>query len=276
MADQFHEGQTATGNNGEKAIYRGGGWHVIASNPAEFGMIKAMADGRMALPTGPALRSPQMQKIIGALSVYDPTFDAANQHTRVKTRADFTSGKSAQNLTALNTSIAHLGHLHELSNNISETPFPIVNKMVEKFKRETGDPEPGKFDETRDAVANELTKVFRGTGGAEADIKGWQKTFRYSDSAAQREAAIKTAVDLMHGRMDAVAHQYEQGMGKSVNPLHLLSPEAANTLQRIQGGHPTPPRAAAPAAQSGLPGAGSVDPAHLSNADLMKALQGGN
>jgi hypothetical protein len=41
----------------------------------------------------------------------DPTFDGVNFQARAKTRSDFTSGKSAQNITALNTVVGHLDHL---------------------------------------------------------------------------------------------------------------------------------------------------------------------
>jgi hypothetical protein len=77
--------------------------------PSLAGQVRALAEGRRAFPTGTALRSPAVQQLIAAATQYDPTLDAANAATRVATRKDFTSGKSAQNITALNTVIGHLG-----------------------------------------------------------------------------------------------------------------------------------------------------------------------
>src|SRR6185437_3308792 len=65
--------------------------------PATGAMVKALAEGRMALPSGFALRSAYWQNILRDLAQYDPGFDLANPAARVQTRKQFTSGSIGQN-----------------------------------------------------------------------------------------------------------------------------------------------------------------------------------
>jgi hypothetical protein len=76
-------------------------------------MVKALADGRKSFPSGSALRAPYWQEMLAHVSNYDPGFDEVNYTGRSATRRDFTSGKAANNIRALNTAIGHLGHLEE-------------------------------------------------------------------------------------------------------------------------------------------------------------------
>jgi len=142
---------------------------------ARAAQVKAMLDGRMAFPTAFALKTPYWQSMIADAAQVDPTFDAVNFAARVKTRQDFTSGKNAQNIKALNTAIGHLGRLDsQIPGTSGLSGFPgatLVNQGVNMFNRSSGDPGVTNFDQTASALATELTAVFRGTGGAEADVK---------------------------------------------------------------------------------------------------------
>ena len=73
--------------------------------------VKALAEGRMQIPGGFALKTPYWQQMMTHVSQYDPNFDTVNYNARAATRKDFTSGKSAQNITSFNTAIGHLDHL---------------------------------------------------------------------------------------------------------------------------------------------------------------------
>lgn len=55
--------------------------------------VKALAEGRMAFPTGTALKSAYWQDMLQKVAQYDPSFDAVNYTARAGTRKAFTSGK---------------------------------------------------------------------------------------------------------------------------------------------------------------------------------------
>lgn len=233
--------------------------------------VKALADGRRAFPTGSALRSPQVQELVAAATQYDPTLDAANAATRVATRKDFTSGKAAQNITAMNTALGHLGSLSKAAAKLENRSFPLWNTVANMAEQAAGDPRVKNFTLARNAVSNELMKVFRGTGGSVSEIEEWQNNIDSSDSPEQLHATITQATDLLRSRLEAMNDQYGRGMGKSGDPIQLLSPHAQQIYNKITtspglglGDDKTPPAYSAGAAgegpQNGGGGTGSSPP----------------
>jgi hypothetical protein len=244
----------------------------LATLPAPLaGQVKALAEGRRAFPTGSALRSPQVQELVAAATQYDPTLDAANAATRVATRKDFTSGKAAQNITAMNTALGHLGSLSNAAAKLENRSFPLWNTVANMAEQATGDPRVKNFTLARNAVSNELMKVFRGTGGSVSEIEEWQNNIDSSDSPEQLHATITQATDLLRSRLEAMNDQYGRGMGKSGDPIQLLSPHAQQIYNKITtspglglGDDKTPPAYSAGAAgggpQNGGGGTGSSPP----------------
>lgn len=209
-------------------------------DPSAGTTIKALADGRLQFPSGAALRSPYWQKMLEGVSQYDPSFDAVNYNSRSKTRGDFTSGKSAVNIKSLNTAIGHLGTLSgQVAETASHEGLPgatLLNRGINAVERSRGDPGVTNFEQTASALASELTTVFRGAGGAEADVKRYLDQLSVNASESQKRGAIKNLTDLLDSRLQAIGDQYDQGMGKSSDPLMLLSSKAADTLQALRSG----------------------------------------
>lgn len=212
--------------------------------PDQASIVKALATGRMAFPTGTALRTPYWQQMIQSVANYDPQFDAVNYNARSKARADFTSGKSAQNIKALNTAIGHLGRLDDQVGGTAGTGgyygATMVNKGINALNQSRGDPGITNFEQTASALATELTAVFRGSGGAEADVKRYLGQLNSDASTAQKKAAVKNISDLLNSRLEALGGQYEQGMGTTGDKLNLLNPETQKVLDRINAGKRPP------------------------------------
>jgi hypothetical protein len=204
--------------------------------PSLAGQVKALAEGRRAFPTGSALRSPAVQQLIAAATQYDPTLDAANAATRVATRKDFTSGKSAQNITAINTALGHFGTLWKASQGLENRSIPAWNALANTAETATGDPRVNKFNIARNAVVNELERVFRGTGGSEADIAQWRSTLHSSMSPDQLRESIAQGVDLLNSRLQALGSQYNQGLSRSDDPISLLNPHSQAVFTSLAHG----------------------------------------
>lgn len=202
--------------------------------PSEAAQVKALAEGRMAFPAGKAAASPYWQRRLAQVSQYDPEFDAVNFNARAGTRRDFTSGKSSQNIKALNTAIGHVGQLAEqISGTASHGGFPFattVNAIENAGARGMGSSGITKFEQTAGAVAGELTQVFRGTGGAEADIQRYMSELNSNASEEQKKAAIANIAGLLKSRLDALNDQYHKGMGTTGDDLETLDPHAKKVL----------------------------------------------
>ena len=206
--------------------------------PALAAQVKAISEGRRPFPVGAALRSPQMQQLVAAATQYDPTLDAANSVTRVKTRTNFTSGKARQNITAINTALKHIQHLAhkaEALDNFGGIGTPL-NKPLNAISETFGDKRVPEFLEARNAVASELTRVFRGTGGNVHDLEEWEKTIHAAQSPEQLRGVIGGAFELLNGRLHAISDEYTAGMGKSSDPYQFLTPANAKYYKQLEEG----------------------------------------
>lgn len=204
--------------------------------------VRALADGRMQFPSGTALKSPYWQGMLSAVSQYDPNFDAVNYNARSNTRKAFTSGKEAQTVNALNTVAEHLGTFSDNAAALHNTGFPLYNRIKNFALQESGDPRIAAFNTNKKAVADEVAKVWRATGGSEADIQENLKNLDGAQSPEQLNAAIGTLTQLIYGKVAALQDQYASGMGTTQTPRPLVSKEAQaafdKTLQRMSGGAP--------------------------------------
>lgn len=204
--------------------------------PAMAAQVKALSDGRRAFPTGSALRSPQVQELVAAATQYDPTLDAANAASRLATRKKFTSGTTRDNITAINTALGHLGSLWKDAQALDNTSIPAWNALGNAALSATGDPRVDTFNLTRHAVVDELEKAFRGSGGTQAGIEEWKAAINSSQSPEQLRAAVGKGVELLDSRLQSLGQAYDDGMGKSSDPMDLLNPHSRKVFQALAPG----------------------------------------
>lgn len=208
----------------------------LATVPAfERAKIKAIAEGRVAAPR-PGTKFGEA--VLTKVAQYDPTFDAANSQSRLKTRVDFTSGKSSVAVNALNTAMGHLLHLDTQAKelgNFSTLPG-VLNPAYNFSRRVAGDTKLPAFQQTKQAASSEMRKVFAGSaGGNLTELKEWQESLDSSQSYEQLHAAIKNGVELMGSRLHALQDQYQTGMGRSDQPMQLIKPGVANATRKRFG-----------------------------------------
>jgi lysozyme family protein len=244
------------------------GYHLVASGVSSASkaeaaaavdpnIVKGLLEGRIAPPTQKAAATPYWQAQLEAAASQDPTFDMVNYQARAKTRSDFTSGKSAQNITALNTVVGHLDTLDRAIDGLNNTDNlgpvnRLNNQLAHGLARASGtDQRVQKFETAKQAVATELTRVFRGTGGAEADIQGWQQKLDAAASPQSLHTVVQQMTELVNSRLEAIGEQYHQGMGLTKQPITLLTPDKQRAFQRLMGGQAQAAPTPAPANASG-------------------------
>ena len=204
--------------------------------PAMIGtQVKALAEGKMSFPSGMALKTPYWQNMLSMVSQYDPNFDQTNYQNRAKTRADFSSGASSKNLTAINTAIGHMQTLSEAVNGLNNTSFTPWNATKNTVASWFGDPTINSFDMAKNAVGDELMRVFRQSGASDHEASAWKETIGKSQSPEQLQAAIKRAADLLESRISALSDTYNRGMGTNADVLQALSPHSREALDAIEG-----------------------------------------
>jgi hypothetical protein len=209
----------------------------LATLPANVqAKIKAVAEGRAAAPR-PGTKFGEA--LLNQVTQYDPTFDAANAQSRLKTRVDFTSGKSAQAVNALNTAMGHLIHLDDQAHDLGNNSFlPGFLNPIKRFNDTNirGSSAYNTFDQTKQAAASELRKVFAGSaGGNLAELEAWEATLDSAKSYPQLHDAIRNGVDLMSSRLNSLQEQYSNGMGRSDQIPTFVRPSLARTAKQRFG-----------------------------------------
>lgn len=206
--------------------------------------VKMLSDGRMQFPTGAALRNPKMQQLVAAAAQYDPALDAANAATRVATRKNFTSGKARANITSMNTALGHIGSLAEAGEKLDNGNWPLINSGRNAWRNFSGDERVHNFNIERNAVADELTRVFRQAGGNVADIEAWKAEINAAESPEQLRGVTSKAIELLGSRLNSMGDEYNAGMSKSDDPISLLNPHAQDVFNHYgpggDGNMPTP------------------------------------
>jgi hypothetical protein len=205
-------------------------------DPGMQHMIQAIAEGRMAVPKiYRASKGGEIgaSEIAQAVNSYDPSFDAVNYNARQGTLKGFTSGKEAQTVNALNTVAEHLGTLSDYADALNNTSYPAINSLANTYLKQTGDPRIARFDTAKKAAADEVAKVWRATGGSEADVQENLKNLDGAQSPEQLHAAIGTLVQLIGGKLAALNDQYSSGMGTAANRHSIVSPEANAAFQKV-------------------------------------------
>lgn len=253
-----------TENRQETAVSNGttGDEFLATLDQPTAARVKAIAEGRQPYPA--TSRAVDAARIREAVMQYDPTFNSADYNSRLKTRQDFTSGKSAQNLSAFNTAIGHLETLYNSIDGLNNSGWKVYNKIANPIAENT-DPKFAanlqKFQTARTAVADELTRAFRGSGGNVHDIKQWEEAINSASSPEALRAAVRQAAELLNSRIQAVGDQYNRGMNLTKDPLELLSPKNAKAFKHmLESGEPeaATPAAKAPANQSSALAAGKT------------------
>jgi hypothetical protein len=199
-------------------------------------MVKAMIEGRQPLPSGAAMRNPATLALIDAAHSVDPTFDATSWGARAAGAKDFASGKSAEMVRAANQTLAHVGSLMDSMDALKNTPIPPVN-AIGNFVDENviGGGKPGAFRTNAHAVAEEMSKVFKGANLSDSEIRHWEQNLSENMSPAQQRAQIAKLSELLHGSLAALEEKRVAAIGPmaAAKAGPIIKEEGQKVLERI-------------------------------------------
>lgn len=197
--------------------------------------VKAMIEGRQPLPSTTAMRSPATLAMIDAAHAIDPTFDATTWKARQAGQVDFSSGKSAEMVRSANQTLHHVGQLLDSMDNLKNGQYPMLNRMGNAYSEATGGGAPGAFRTNAHAVAEELSKVFKGANLSDSEIRAWEQNLNENMSPEQQKAQILKLRDLLQGSL----HALEEKRVSSIGPMAaekagpIIKEEGQRVLERI-------------------------------------------
>jgi hypothetical protein len=181
--------------------------------------------GKMAPPTGAALRNPVMAATMARVQEKYPKFDAKDYGTQSTAEKAFTTGKQGNTVRSLNVAMSHLDVLDEAGKALKNGNMTDFNKLANNLAARTGNPAPTNFNEAKKIVSDEVVKAVVGAGGGVSDREEAAKAFNEANSPAQLSGAIKTAKKLLSGQLGGLKKQYETSTGKTDFDTRFLSDE---------------------------------------------------
>jgi hypothetical protein len=199
-------------------------------NPNIAALVKQLAGGFRQPPSSFAQKTPFWENVMGLLSRYDPQYS----DTRYNTRKAFTTGVEGRNMTNINQTLSHMGTLKDLSDAMKNNDIQAQNRIVNFIRTQMGHPEVTNAELAAHAVSSELMRTFRGVGASDQGTQAFENKLNVKAmSPDQIDQALGVGVDLLVGRMDALQHQFSQGMNSDKFTANLLSPKAQAVLQRL-------------------------------------------
>jgi hypothetical protein len=195
-----------------------------------------MLEGRIKPPSGPQQnRNPADRMAVDVAMHADPDFDVSKFDARNKTwKAVSPDGRIGQQVNAGRTVIHHLGLLNEMAEAQENGDYQKVNELVNRYRTETGDERVTNFNTAAFKIAEENTRYYRGSVGAEADIVREMETLNPNASPAQIRGTIGTVAELIQKRMKVTQDQVNESMGR-YNPYSNLLGEDKPTLDKLAG-----------------------------------------
>ncbi len=199
------------------------------------GVVKAMVEGRQPLPSTTAMRSPATLALIDAAHAIDPTFDATVWKARNEAGPDWTKGKSSEMVRSANQTLAHVGSLMNAMDNLKNRQMPAWNAVANTVSEQFGAGEQGSFRTNAHAVAEEMSKVFKGANLSDAEIRHWEQNLSENMSPTQQKAQIAKLSELLHGSLQALEEKRLAAMGPAAAEKAgpLIKAEGQAVLERI-------------------------------------------
>lgn len=204
--------------------------------------VNAMVAGRVPPPTPYMMaRKPQLYNalIFGAQEI-DPNFDFTSWGARYKARTGFAPGGAGfKDRQAAEQLLNHLMELRKagiaLDNWHSGSWGPLTslaNAARVGYLGQEQDPRIGPFEQSKNAVIDELSKNWKGTGGtSEADIERWSGQIRAAQSPEELNAVIHQIGSLIEGRLRPYQEQIQGIPG--MEDIRMLSPQSQTTFDTL-------------------------------------------
>lgn len=177
-------------------------------------MVDLIGTGRMAPPTGYALRNPKILAMMDQVAKKYPDFDATEYAGKTKAMRDFTTGKQGDSIRSFAVAGEHLGQLGKLVDALDNGNTPLINKYSNIIAQQTGSDAPTNFDAAKGIVAKEVLKSIVAGGGGVEERQELAHLLDNAKTTKQLKGVISTYQHLMGAQHDGLVRQYELSTGR--------------------------------------------------------------
>lgn len=118
-------------------------------------------------------------------------------------------GRGQQQITSLNTAVAHLDTLTDLSTALANNDVKLINRAAQAWKEQTGQAAPVTFDAAKQIVAAEIIKAIVANGGTGTERQEAAEKISRANSPEQLAGVIAGFQELLAGQLDSIGAQYK-------------------------------------------------------------------
>lgn len=206
----------------------------------EKNIVKGITQGRVPVSSFALARNPTLMKYIQLAYQYEPGTDLTTFQRRQAAATKFLSNPNSP-MVRVNQALQHLDRFYDSAHKLNNfhnggllNPFPQVGNLARAGAMSlNSDPRFKAFETDRDALATELAAAFQGSGqSALADREHWRDVLKAAQSPESFDAAIKEAVGLLGGRVEASQEQFKQAVGANADKFDLMSPKAREVYEK--------------------------------------------
>ena len=85
------------------------------------------------------------------------------------------------------------------------------------------------------ALADELSKIWRGGGNSDSEVRAWENGFPVNGTLPQQRAAVGKAAELYEGGISALERKRQDSFGATASQLPpIIDPKAENTIATMK------------------------------------------
>lgn len=200
--------------------------YIDQAMPGAAANIRSIIAGNSPIPRGYAANSVFWNTVQSMARRIKPDLSDVDFQLNQRTRIAFTTGTSypAQTISASNRALQHSAYAVELARSLENSNYPMSNAARNWLRTQFGDPRYSNFDVVMRHVAQELTRAFRGNGGALRDVEAELQKIGSSRSPAQIAGYFRSVAHLLYGQVDSLNELWKRGTHQNTHPLDMLSP----------------------------------------------------
>jgi hypothetical protein len=186
-------------------------------------------------------KSGQMDRetAIGLARMIEPSFDEKLWKSRSQTLQDYQrpSGVGGAAITSLNQAIQHAGELNQAITNLDNSHFWLWNTGKNIWGKATDNPAVNSFNLNANGVVDELSNVFKKTGGTDTEIKQWRKEINDADGPVSQRASVTKAMKMINDRLHVIRRQFGAAMGSEYSDFPFVYPESEAAINSLGAGN---------------------------------------
>lgn len=206
---------------------------LLKATPGEIALAKAIIEGRAAPSQITSMRGSRREYIAQLVLSIDPTADFTTYPTRNQMRKDYSpGGKIGQQVEQFKFITNHLLDAEEAVGRLKNGDIQIVNKFVNRFKDNIGDPDVNLVNALSPVVGGETAKAIIGSVTAQGDRKELASILEDFKSPQQARAVLDGMFHLIGGRMKPLLNDWKNTFGEMKSPT-MFPAEDSETAERL-------------------------------------------